>query len=258
MRWSRVHEPPSRFAGGWSCGVRACVPFPPSVTLPACRNGRRLALARAWGRRSRRIQRSTLGRLRMLGPAPRDWRRRGFGLLRAGRRPFAERLVGEVLACTRPVVGDQTLHRALGRDRESIDRVAGLFGRDRLALLAQRGLEHLGVEVILPPARPLQTSASGHRILAACQRRRRVRARVRSAPHSLQPARPGFARAVGPLRARRCDRRPRRRRPHPLPARPPRRPGAGAPPLCWRRARSRRSAGSRAVSRSRGSADRWR
>ena len=62
----------------------------------------------------------------------------------------------------RPVVGDQTLHRALGRRRERVACLPGLLGGHRLALLAQRRLEHLGVEVILPPARPLQTSA-GHR-----------------------------------------------------------------------------------------------
>jgi hypothetical protein len=70
-------------------------------------------------------------------------------------RPLAERLVGEVLARPRPMIGDQALYRSLRGQWERVKRLPCLSGGHRLALLAQRRLEHLRVEVVLSPARPL-------------------------------------------------------------------------------------------------------
>src|SRR5205807_5611418 len=95
------------------------------------------------------------------------------------RRPLPQRLVGQVLPGPRSLVGDQASHRRLGRRRQYVARAYGLLGRDRLVLLAQRRLEHLGVEVRLAPTGPLKrTAARRDTAIAAGQRRRRVRTRV--------------------------------------------------------------------------------
>ena len=192
MRRSRVHERPPSSGGGWSCGVRARVSVPaiPSSTCAAVAgNGRRtLRLARAAG--------SAFSPKPAVDAAPSEnaWARTsGLAAARVriasrwSARPLAERLVGEVLPRPWPVVGDQAPHRALGRGGSASSAWLACSADTGCSLLTQRRLQHLRVEVLLAPARTLQTTARRDRALLASQRRRRVRTRVRGATDSLQP-----------------------------------------------------------------------
>ena len=166
------------------------------------------------------------------------------------RRPLPERLVGQVLPGPWALVGDQASHRRLGRRRQCVARAHGLLGGDRLVLLAQRRLEHLGVEVLLAPARTLKrTAGRGDTAIGAGKRRRRVRARVSRPsqppdPSRLMLRRPGGRADRSAGSAARCG--PCRRAARGRPRRPRRRP----PRPCSRPGRSRRAAGRRAASRS--------